>query len=100
MTTDYRAMCANLTAALNDWQCETGDDRYEGLLDRARALLAEPVAEGPTDDEIHDFIALWWEDFGKGYLPCSSDKPLVKAALARFGGRPAAAPVPDPGKVS
>ena len=43
---DYRALCANLAAALNDWQCETGDDRYEGLLGRARALLAEPPADG------------------------------------------------------
>ena len=69
-------------------------------LDFARAALArwgrptpQPVAEGPTDEEIHDFIALWWEDFGKGYLPCSSDEPLVKAALARFGGRPTPQPV-------
>ena len=39
---DYRALCANLTAALNDWQCETGDDRYAALINRARAALAQP----------------------------------------------------------
>jgi len=47
--TDYRALCANLTAALNDWQCRTDDDGYAALIDCARAALAEqPVA--PTDD--------------------------------------------------
>ena len=40
MTTDCRALSANLTAALIDWQCETGDDRYADLINCARALLA------------------------------------------------------------
>jgi len=41
MTKPHRALCANLTAALNDWQCETGDDRYAALIARA-ALAAQP----------------------------------------------------------
>ena len=87
MTTDWKALCAELLA----WAEKTSSNYYKqaDVLLRARAALAEPVAEGPTDDEIHDFIALWWQDFGKGYLPCSSDKPLVKAALARWGSHPA-----------
>ena len=84
MTTDFRALCANLTAALNDWQCETGDDRYEGLLDRARALLAQE-AVGPSEKELYDLFCEHARE------PVES----MRAALARWG-RPAAAPVPGP----
>jgi len=49
--TDYRALCANLTAALNDWQCRTDDDGYAALIDCARAALAEQLVE-PTDEEL------------------------------------------------
>ena len=53
--TDYRALCANLTAALNDWQCRTDDDGYAALIDCARAALAEqPVA--PTDEELEELF--------------------------------------------
>ena len=51
MTTDYRAMCAELVEALHEHTC-----LYEGheseLVARARALLAQPVVEGPTDKEL------------------------------------------------
>ena len=40
--TDFRSLCANLTAALNDWQCRTDDDGYAALSDCARAALAQP----------------------------------------------------------
>ena len=53
MTNPYRAMCAELVAALHEHTC-----LYEGheseLVARARALLAQPVAEGPTDDKLMD----------------------------------------------
>ena len=42
---DYHALCANLTAALIDWQCETGDDRYADLINCARALLDQPTPQ-------------------------------------------------------
>ena len=84
MTDQFRALCANLTAALNDWQCETGDDRYEGLLDRARALLAQE-AVGPSEKELYDLFCEHARE------PVES----MRAALARWG-RPAAAPVPGP----
>ena len=93
MTTDFRALCANLTAALNDWQCETGDDRYEGLLDRARALLAEPEAVGPGDEELDELFT----EIDQGG-ECLSWRAYARAALDRWG-RPAAAPVPEPGEV-
>ena len=65
MTTDYRAMCAELLNGLD----ELADPRYpfpgytRCTMDRARALLAQPVAEVPIateharTQEINDLIA-------------------------------------------
>jgi len=73
MTTDYRAMCAELVdaveqarQALEGWanygqwvwpeialeQAKRNTTEALALLNRARALLAQPVAEGPTDEEL------------------------------------------------
>ena len=102
MTNPYRAICANLTAALHDWQCQTDDDCYADLIARARALLAQPVAEGPTDDEIEE-----WADACPeapleemdpevhGWRRCFTAKEFsetIRAALARWG-RPTPQPV-------
>ena len=50
MTDQFRAMCAELLA----WAEHTSSHYYKqpDVLDRARALLAQPVAEGPTDKEL------------------------------------------------
>ena len=51
MTTDYRAMCAELVDAY-----VRGNNLAESIF-RARALLDQPVAEEPTDEtpwEIND----------------------------------------------
>ena len=55
MTNDYRAMCAELVDELEDWivcddESEIADTH--SMIDRARALLAQTVAEGPTDEEL------------------------------------------------
>ena len=112
MTPDYRALCAELVDALDNLlalvngECPSlldGDRGGSGFLDieiddaltTARALLAQPVAEGPTDAELwtmYDEMRgepgdwAWVRDF-------------ARAALARWG-RPAAAPVPDLGEVA
>ena len=46
MTDQFRAMCAELLA----WAEHTSSHYYKqpDVLDRARALLAQPVAEGPS----------------------------------------------------
>ena len=49
MTDDTRALCDELAEALCGYAL-TGDD--VALVFRARALLAQPVAEGPTDEEL------------------------------------------------
>ena len=56
---DYRAMCAELLLfseeageiCMNESLWPKSDPNCT-LLDRARALLDQPVAEGPTDDEL------------------------------------------------
>ena len=64
MTNPYRAMCAELVAAWDalpweyDWLGNAigahGDLCDDSAVVRARDLLAQPVAEGPTDDKLMD----------------------------------------------
>jgi hypothetical protein len=50
MTNPYRALCAELLEAL---EIQLDELRFNNrLCIRARALLAQPVAEGPTDEEL------------------------------------------------
>jgi hypothetical protein len=98
MTTDYRAMCAELVDALeNARRIIDGADgtlhinTAEFVLRRARALLAQPEPEGPvgpTDDEIYklalegDFLV----DVGDGFSCMVQDKVgFARAVLARWG---------------
>jgi hypothetical protein len=56
--TDFRAMCAELAEAY-PWCIEeymTAPAEEDTLIQRARALLAQPVAEGPTDEELDDSL--------------------------------------------
>jgi hypothetical protein len=61
MTTDYRALCARLVHELENTQkslmyhqgCSTILDSITcTVVDRARAALAEPEPQAPTDEEI------------------------------------------------
>ena len=55
MTDPYRAMCAELVDSLHKhtsmWEGHEID-----VVARARDLLAQPVAEGPTDEEIMELM--------------------------------------------
>lgn len=67
MTDTYRAMCAELVDAIftpisYNWE----DNLYEAA-DRARALLAQPVAEGA--DKAHPFVVRHYTD---------DDRPSIK----------------------
>ena len=60
--TDFRALCAELVDALeNARRIIDGADgtlhinTAEFVLTRARALLDQPMAEGPTDEELVNF---------------------------------------------
>ena len=83
MTNDHRAMCAELVDELEhteDWPTR------DALLARARALLAQPVAEGPTVMEIIELHS-WLEDEWRANND-GEDLPMIdyaRAVLAKWG---------------
>ena len=87
MTNPYRAMCSELIEAIDS---ETADwEDIEELKARARALLAQPVAKRPTDEEL---LEMWhscdWFDEGATLREFIS---IARAVLARWGR-----PTPQP----
>jgi hypothetical protein len=61
------------------------DDRREthALAAEARAALAQPEPQGPTDEELYDYWISTSPEFG-----CADPVGFARAALARWG-RPA-----------
>jgi hypothetical protein len=49
--TDFRALCAELVDELEDWIAFSNEADY-ALVDRARAALAQPEPQGPTEEEL------------------------------------------------
>ena len=103
--TDFRALCVELVEAWDSYgYADAGDaaDRMAEAVKAARALLAEPVAEGPSADEWDALVKRAWDEYETvGYLGerfmydsdfCNA-LDFVRRELARWG-RPAAAPVP------
>ena len=80
MTNPYRDMCSDLIDAL-DAGIPAGRIRMSPLADRARALLAQPVAEGPTDEELW---AAGSDDFRANCYPTDAIA-YARAVLARWG---------------
>ena len=94
MTDTFRALCAELIDAL-DSGIPAGRIRMSPLADRARALLAQPVEEGPTVMEILE-LHTWLEDEWRANND-GEDLPTLdfaRAVLARWG-RPTPQPVPE-----
>jgi hypothetical protein len=79
MTDQFRAMCAKLVEAWDalpweyDFRGYPIGPRDDSAVDRARALLAEPVAEGPSDEEIMEL------------MPQQMREDLAQAARAMTG---------------
>ena len=93
-STDWRALCARMADELDHYRQLLMDDRREthALAAEARAALAQPEPQGPTDDELK---AVYWEAF-KDAAPCGADESWLAGlrAVARWG-RPAIEPVPQ-----
>ena len=84
MTTDLRALCAELVelSAPVDSIPQLAErlQKLSELADRARALLDQPVAEGPTDEELDElFVEI--DQSGKA----ESWRDFARAVLARYG---------------
>ena len=92
MTDTFRALCVELVelSAPVDSIPQLAErlQKLNALADRARALLAQPVAEGPMDADLHRMAFSYSQPcFDFEYIPFARD------VLSRWG-RPAAAPVP------
>ena len=83
MTNPYHAMCAELTTALEYVWDGRRPKVVRELLDRARALLDQPVAERPSDWDlkvIMDSVGGPQFDSGPRWM-----LPFARAVLARWG---------------
>jgi hypothetical protein len=85
--TNFRALCAELIEIIED---HCNPDEYAlpdvvNVLNRARALLAQPEPQGPTDKELWDL----YQDLGRDFSPTE----FARTVLARWGRR-AIEPVP------
>jgi hypothetical protein len=82
MTNPYRAMCAELLRSLENYPVQPSRDR--DLCVRARALLAQPVAEWPSDEDLWKLY-----DDKLGQIGFAEDWPwifnYVRAVLAKWG---------------
>ena len=65
MTDQFRAMCAELAEEVEHLWSIVRDDNNEphSLANRARALLAQQVAEEPTDEELLRLAREWNSGF-------------------------------------
>jgi len=79
--TDYKQLCAELVDAI-DSGIPTDRMHSSPLVLSARAALAEPEPEDPTDEELMALAVAVFED------PFATDKDYARAALARWGNHP------------
>jgi hypothetical protein len=85
--TDFRALCQELVDDLemSDWPYKL-KEVFRADIARARAALAQPEPQGPTDEELWDL----YQDLGSYFSPTE----FARTVLARWG-RPAIEPVPE-----
>lgn len=84
-TPDFRALCAELTVKLEYWMSAINRHPLHSveLVDRARAALATPPPEPPTDKELHQ---LWLDLYAFNDGPTSGDvAEIARAVLERWG---------------
>ena len=84
MSPDYRALCAEILSALEyegyaHWVITPDVDP---LCQRARAALAQPEPEPPTDDELSD---LRWAMYDGMHVDLRDFVVIARAVLARWG---------------
>jgi hypothetical protein len=74
--TDYKALCAELVAAI-----DASVPYATPLLDRARAALAHSESEGPSDEELYDL----WDQEACYFNLYEEARDFARAVLARWG---------------
>jgi hypothetical protein len=86
--TDFRALCAELVGDIEEWM--NGTDHFPPssveLLDRARAALAQPEPQGPSDEELGKL--LYYEfTTSTGHGERVDAMGFARAVLARWGNQ-------------
>ena len=86
--TDFRALCAELVEDIEEWM--DGTDHCPpssvALVNRARAALAQPEPQGPTDEELGKL--LYYEfTTSTGHGERVDAMGFARAVLARWGDR-------------
>ena len=89
---DYRAMCAELLLfseeageiCMNESLWPKSDPNCT-LLDRARALLDQPVAGGPSDEELLRVAATAIEPYESSGIPLGEYEPETECAVEVYG---------------
>ena len=93
---DYRALCAELADVVYEYCIlHEGRDHLQPLVDRARALLAQPVAEGPTNEELEKLvfdnyriaISFACDSKEEAQVMISSYVKFARAVLAKWGNQ-------------
>ena len=86
--TDFRALCAELVEDIEEWM--DGTDHCPpssvALVNRARAALAQPEPQGPTDEELGKL--LYYEfTTSTGHGERVDAMGFARAVLARWGNQ-------------
>jgi hypothetical protein len=95
MTTDYRALCAELLQLEQEQPAEYTDwkRRYNAAIARVRTALAQPEPVALTDEELTDMAEFYIED--NGLLGLHNAGEFARAVLARWGTPANALPTPE-----
>lgn len=77
--TDYKQLCVELVNELHGYKAAHPNHDTD-LIDRARAELAKPEPEGPTDADLHAMAFSYSQ-------PCYEFEyiPFARSVLARWG---------------
>jgi hypothetical protein len=95
---DIRAALERLLGAVDVYDA-TGMDVLDDAIAAARAALAaEPVGEGPSDEELRALASKLVKIHVDNYGCVYSVLPFARAVLARWG-RPTTPPAPEPERV-
>jgi hypothetical protein len=106
MTTDWKALCAELVDKLDELNCSFNIPNQSALIERTRAALARPEPEGPTDEAVEaaaDVIygsmrfdridrTVPWVERGNSFAQDEARR-CARAVLVRYA-RPTIQPVP------
>ena len=93
MTDTFRALCQELIDEIDAKAYGVKSLPSSVAIDRARAALAQPEPQGPTDEELMALAVAMFED------PFSTDKDYARIArlLNELAAVPAIEPVPGVG---